>query len=267
MDTPIQETVEVVENDTQVEETTETPSFLDTFEYQYNKEPSKVTDEAELKELVEMGRYYKENGKSKLEGYKSNSAYKWVDEYMKTNGFEDSDKFVEAIKSNQEQDAINKTAKGYVDKGLSQDVALKLAEQEHQIKNLDSKLKTADTKTAKEKEYTDFIGWYEDKMGKPLKADDIPKEVWTAVENGTPLKYAFMEYDYANVKTRAEQETIQNLEDNAQSSTGSVQEGTSSTTNEWTQESVIAKIDSMSKTQGAKWVSENLSILEKVGLA
>jgi len=84
------EQVEPVESTETTETSTEEtkPSFTDTFEYNFDKESQKLGSEDELRELVEMGRYYKEKGKAGDE---------WLKTYAKENNMSKSE-LLEAFK-------------------------------------------------------------------------------------------------------------------------------------------------------------------------
>jgi len=96
------ENVEPIENlegsETSTEETK--PSFTDTFEYSFDKEQQKVGSEDELRELVEMGRYYKEKGRAGDD---------WLKAYAKENDMSKSE-LLEAFAKQKEDNKIQAIA-------------------------------------------------------------------------------------------------------------------------------------------------------------
>ena len=89
------------------------PSFIDTFEYSFDKKTQKVESEDDLKELVEMGRYYKEKGRD---------GDNWLKEYAKDNNMSKSE-LLEAFK----QQKVDNEIQAIADKEtVSVDIAKRL---------------------------------------------------------------------------------------------------------------------------------------------
>lgn len=259
---------------TEVVETEETPSEVQeteveqkpfSFELQYNKDKVVIDSEDKLRELAQKGMNY-EKVHSRLQQYETDPLRQWAYEYMKENNFNDPNDFLNAIQRQKEEQAIQQKMQQYIDSGLSQDVALRLAEMERKNLDLEQKLTQFDTKTKQTQDYNDFLNWHESMQQKgifkeALDATKIPKEVWEQVNNGTPLKTAYMEYQLMNLKTNTEQEVIKNMQKNQQTSPGSVTDNSATEDKPWTAE----YIEQMAEKHGMPWVNANYEKIQKSG--
>jgi len=219
---PTEEVVEnVVDEGTPTDKATEKPEFLDSFEFQFNKENRKANSVDELKELAEMGTFYKEKGKKQLEDYKNDPRLKFVERQAKKNKMS-TEEYLDAVAKEETNAEIAKIAEA---EGVSETVAEKL----YKATKLEEKT-IADTKTAKEKEkqdgyMTEFVKEYPD-------VKEVPQEVWDRFNKGDiSLVDAYsntnMKSELTSLKEKLakyeEQEKISNKNsENAGASTGSV---------------------------------------------
>lgn len=244
------------EDTQEVDYTEANQAFLDRFEIQFDKNPKKFGSIDELKEAAEKGSAlprYKEKV-TDLESKLNSPHYKWVDDYMKANGYESGDEFVKAIQ-------INDKKTEYQNMGMSEEDALKAA-QDYVDKTHTSKASESDVEVEK------FLAWHEGKVKNgtfqdSIDIDNIPEEVFEDYKAGTPLKEAYMDYMLKNIKFNTEQETINKIAKNKETSTGDIANKTASK-----QDMSIAQVnkllDTMSESEQSKWADNNWEMLERI---
>ena len=110
-ETPVEAPVEAKVSETPTEEAK--PSFIDTFEYSFDKTKKKVTSEDELRELVELGEYYRSKAKD---------GDQFLKDYAKKNNMSKSE-LIEAMRSQEEANKIQYIAET---EGVSEETAKKL---------------------------------------------------------------------------------------------------------------------------------------------
>lgn len=207
---------ESTEQATENAEEQATPSLLDSFEYQYNKENVKPQSMEELKELAEMGRYYKEQAKSKLESYKNDPRIGLVERLAAENNME-VDQYLEAVDKQREYDKIQAIA-------TEKQVPIEIANELYQKVKLEEKYQN-ETNTLKQEaeekaDLEKFVKMYPD-------VKDLPPEVVKQWVPGTKLTDVYKDYEYNQMKAKiSEYESKINTQnqnaENAEASTGSV---------------------------------------------
>ena len=158
------ESTEPMVEQTTSEQTETTPSYLDTFEYSFDKEQQKVASDEELRELVEMGRYYKEKGKDGDD---------WLKSYAKENNMSKSE-LLEAFKQQKIDQSIEQiaeteyvpieTAKELYEGRILKESTLTKAEEAKEQKRLDEN-------------YAEFVKEFPD-------VKDVPEEVMARFAKG-----------------------------------------------------------------------------------
>lgn len=254
-DTPIE--AEETEESEEPDFTEADKSFLDRFEIQFDKNAKKFDSIEALKEAAEMGSAlprYKEKV-SEFEKKLESPHYKWVDDYMKANGYQDPANFVKAIKINEEKTSL-------MEAGMSEEAAQAKAEEYVN--------KTFGNKTDKKSQEIDnFLQWHQGKVdgGKfkeSLDIDSIPQQVIEAYENGGSLKEAYMDYMLDDITVKTEQETLKKITKNKETSTGELKPSTGKET-KLTPEQIETKLESMSSKDKTKWINANMELIEKSG--
>ncbi len=263
---------EMPSEEAEVEETAE-PNFdelLSNLKYQYDKEDYQPESLDEAKELIELGRWAKERGKPRLEEMKSDPLSNWAKSYMKESGFDDVNKFIEAVDKVAMENKIADKKNEYIEKGIGEEAAQLLAEKDIQLSQKEAKASELTAKDQKNQAYEGFLKWYDGMKEKgifkgDLKADEIPQSVFDKADNGTPLEQAFLEWKVSDIKVATEQQTLKALKENKETSTGSVQEGSKTEPKTMTKSQVDALVTKMSSSEARKWVAENADNLEKWG--
>ena len=272
-------TPDVVEETTTVEETvdevTAEPTETGTQEVateaepfmtiKYDKEDKPLTREEAI-ELTQKGMNYGRL-EDKISAYESNPMYKWAEQYMKDTGFNTPEEFVAAVNKEKEE----KEFESQVDKFKAiygEEAAREMATMQKELKSIRDERNAEKSEKEKNSQYTELIEWHNAKHEKGIfsekfNADNIPTEVWEAVNNGENLKTAYMEYQLDNMKVLTQQETIKKIESNAETSTGSIkQNNTTSEDGQFTRE----YIDQMTKgPKGKQWAIDNMDKIEKAG--
>lgn len=245
----------------ETEETEETPFE---FEVQYNKEKKVINDPEELRAYAQKGMNY-DKIQSRLEEMENDPLRRWASEYMKQVGYDDPSKFIADVQKEQAERDFNNRVQEFVEKGYAPDVAREMAELKKENQEIKSQIQGITQKSEQQKEYEDFINWHEEAKQQGLVGEldpnAIPVEVWEKQRQGVPLKYAYMEHMLPNIRLQTEQETLKNLQKNAETSTGSTKDGGSAEAETWSSE----YIEKMAETQGAEWVKKNYKKIEKSG--
>ena len=250
--------------DDNVEETEEQPENKFEFEVQYNKEKKIINDPEELRTYAQKGMNY-DKIQSRLEQLESDPLRQWANDYMKKVGYDDPSKFIADVQKEQAERDFNNRVQEFVAKGYAPDVAREMAELKKENQEIKSQIQGITQKTEQQKEYEDFINWHNEAQQQglvgELKADEIPLQVWEAQRRGIPLKYAYMEYILPNIKLQTEQNTLKNLQKNAETSTGSTKDGGNNENGNWSRE----YIEQMANSHGQGWVKQNFDKIEKSG--
>ena len=233
------------------------------FKIKYNKDEIVIDDEEKLRELAQKGMNY-DKVLSRAEQLEQDELLKWARSHMSEVGYNDPKEFIQAIEQQKQQEAFEARVQQYLNQGYGEDVAQRFAEIEKENQSIKSELQSFTQKSQQQKELEDFIQWHEAKEEKgvydKLDPQKIPQEVWDEVAKGTPLKMAYMDYMLPNVMHRIEQQAIQKITKNAQTSTGAIQSDAVDEGN-WTHD----YIERMAQSKGQAWVNANYDRIEKSG--
>lgn len=101
------------------------------------------------------------------------------------------EQYIEAVRKQEEQEKLNEL----IQKNIPADLAREILENRKFREEIKKKEEAAAAQEKKQKEYQDFLTTFPD-----VKAEDIPTSVWQQVDKGVPLKYAYMEHAYTELK-------------------------------------------------------------------
>ena len=255
VDTPVDESEATETEETEEPDYTEAnQQFLSRFKVQFDGKDKTYDSIEQLMEDAQMGgalpRY-----KEKVSKYESDPAYKWVKDYMKDNGYDDPQNFVNDIK-------INAKTQDYIAKGMSEEDARSAAE--------DYVGKGQQGVDIKAKALDEFLTWHNSKVeaGKfegGLDIDSIPDSVLQAYEKGSSLKEAYMDYVLDDIKVKTEQSTIKKLAKNKETSSGELNTSPTNTTKTMTPAQIDKVLGNMSQREQSNWVDANYDLIEKSG--
>lgn len=209
---------EVATDASNVEEsTTQEPEWLGDIVGKYDKEDFTPTSKQELVELMEMGRYYRDKGKNKLDSLKSEqSKIDFMNNLIKEQGYDNFDTWKGDVDVARKNDAIEKIAN---EKGFSLEDAREFYEgrnAKEQINAMTAKENETNSQIkAREAEVSKFFNEYSD-----LKTEDLPKEVLDNFDKGQPLKEAYLEYSFKEAQDKLKQ--IEKIKTNGDVSPGSL---------------------------------------------
>lgn len=256
-ETPAEE-VEDVEETADSEEGQEeidyASKFLETFKVTYDGNEVGYESVEDLIADAQKGKNY-QRVLEQRDSYKNNPAYKYIDDYMKSAGYDDPNKFIQDIK-------VNSKVSELTAKGMSEEDAKSLAEELVSKESVQ-----VDTKS---KEIQDFVDWHKAKVndgvfGDELAPENIPQSVLEAYEQGQSLKEAYMDYVLKDIKVKTEQETLKKITTNKKKSAGKLAESKPNNTNDMTKAQIDTLLNGMSKTEQSKWLDTNWSAVEKAG--
>lgn len=205
-----------VEEETPDQSTVE-PEWLKEIVVPYNKEDFSPSNRAELDELIEMGKFYKEKGKEQLSSYKEQqNKIDFINKELEKQGYEDFSKWKSDVDSARQEDAINKIAE---EKGYSFEDAKELLEGRTataQVNAMTAKENESKAQIkARENQVNTFFDSHPD-----LKTTDLPKEVLDAFDSGKRLDLAYAEHQNAQLKSQLDE--IKKIKSNGDVSPGSI---------------------------------------------
>lgn len=182
---------EVVEDTTETTETTE--------EVQEVTEPRKLRvkynhQEMELGEdeaipLIQKGMNY-EKVQEQLNSLKNDPRLSFVEELARDNNMT-VDQYLQAVKESREQQRLNEL----IQNNIPEDLAREILENRKFREQLETEKKSKQVEEKRNSEFSEFLETFPN-----AKAEDIPKEVWEANQNGVPLKFAYMQHEFNKVQ-------------------------------------------------------------------
>ena len=194
VDTPIEtenveENVETVENveenveNTEVIPESETVSEIQKMKLKYNHQEVELPLD-EIQVLAQKGMNY-DKLQEKLHQAENNIGIQYLNDLAKRNGT-DIEGLVNYWKEQERQAELNQLIQNNIPQELAQEILenRKYREQQQEAQRINEE------KQRQELEFKDFFESFPD-----VKPDSIPSEVWAKNEEGTPLKFAYMEYE------------------------------------------------------------------------
>lgn len=190
VDTPVETNDEVSEDsetkeDTEtLEEKNETEETVETFEIAYNGKKENVTKD-EIIILAQKGKDY--------------DRVRPVYDFVKSLAENNNSSIDDFIKQTREELKNNSIEELMEEKNCSREVATELYESREKQKDLaraeQEKNEEQERQDKQTKEFQEFTDMYPN-----VEPNSIPKEVWQAVKNGTPLKFAYMEHQFKELQ-------------------------------------------------------------------
>lgn len=219
----------------------DTQPKVEKIKVKYNHEEMEIPYEEAVVHIQKGMNYEKAIEKAKQE-YDSKIAQLFGDEY----GIKTFDDYLNAIQEQREQDRINKL----VEQNIPEEYAKELIESKKFREQYESEIRQKQEETKRIEELKEFQSEYPD-----VKLDEIPKEVFEQVGNGRTLLDAYSRYEVKVLKDQLNQ--LKKLQENAQSSTGSVA-GNGNVPDDFISEDVFE-----AKKNDRNWVIKNLEKITK----
>jgi hypothetical protein len=188
-DESVSEEVDTLETEQTEEQPTqeEVEAFL---KIKYNKEEVTL-DQEKARELAQMGMNYPKI-QEQLESLKSDPRLSFVEELASENGMS-VDEFLGAFQQQKEQQRLN----DLIQQNIPEDLAREILENRKFREEYGTRQREQETQSKQEQEFNEFFEAFPN-----VKADEIPKEVWDSHAQGVPLRFAFMQHDYSQLKSK-----------------------------------------------------------------
>lgn len=205
------------------------------------KEEKPVQDEETNAKFAEVRRKAETEAKDKV----------IAEMYGESHGIYSYSDYQKALDQQKEQEELTELTK----KDIPEEVAKELMEARKLKEEVQRERKEKEQQEKTQKDISAFKEYYQKVNGKPYNEETLPDEVWEAVKQGTPLKYAYMEYRSVNVEQG--QKTQQQNQENAEVSTGSVKGKLDISSDNITFEEFEAN------KHDQKWVMKNYNKIQK----
>lgn len=198
----------------QIETTPATTQDQNYFEIKYNKEPVKVSyDEAPT--YIQKGMNY-DKLQEKYQSLESDPRLSFVETLASSYGMT-VDQYMEAVQEQQEQARLNEL----VEQNIPEEYAREMLENRKFREQFEAERQAKEEGQRFEQEANELFQEFPD-----LKPDQIPAEVWQLKEQrGLTLLDAYLRVNYKSLGQQKEQEAIQKLQQNAQSTPGALGAG------------------------------------------
>ena len=228
---PQNDTVDV-NTETDVNTITDTTS-KPTLRIKYNHEEKEISYD-EAVELAQKGMNYSKV-QEKLNELENSPSLGFVknqaDKYDMT-----IPEYLEAAKAQEAQDKID-NEQAEVDRLVAENVPEAYAREMQENKKFRNRIEAEESvrmdQVARTSEYNDLVEAFPD-----IDAEKIPQSVWEATENGTPIKYAYMEFKMNEMNKSNKAKELN--ESNSNSTTGSVTGNGSVNSTHYTRDQVEA---------------------------
>lgn len=198
-ETPVSEEVDTLETE-QTEELTEQQqeeqrqAFL---RVKYNKEEMEL-DENTARELAQKGLNY-DKTLERLQALESDPRLQLFEELAQEQNMTVND-YLDAVKQHREQQKLDEL----LQQNIPEEYAREMLENKKFREQLEAEKKAKQEEEKKNAEFNEFFETFRQFNGRDFvpNQDQIPPEVWEANQNGTPLKYAFMEHQMKELQSQ-----------------------------------------------------------------
>lgn len=215
-ETPVSEEVDTIETEqteAEQQQEAERQAFL---RVKYNKEEMEL-DENTARELAQKGLNY-DKTLERLQALESDPRLSFVEELAREQGMEVNE-YLEAVQQFKEQQKLEEL----LQQNIPEEYAKEMLESRKFREQLEAEKKAKAEEEKKNAEFNEFFETFREATGKDFVPgqDEIPAEVWEAHQNGTPLKYAFMEHQFKQLQSKV-QVLQQNKQNEQKAPVGSV---------------------------------------------
>jgi hypothetical protein len=176
---------------------TEQPEQTPFLKVKYNKEEMEL-DEERARELAQKGLNY-DKTIERLQALESDPRLSFIEDLAQQHGMT-PDEYIEAVQQQREQSRIDEL----VSQGISEEVAQELLESR---RDREERKKEKEAKAEEEKknaEFGEFFNYFREANGREYvpNQDIIPENVWESVNQGVPLKFAYMAHENSQLRTQ-----------------------------------------------------------------
>jgi hypothetical protein len=187
------ETLETPEQEPQTEQPEQTP-FL---KVKYNKEEMEL-DEERARELAQKGLNY-DKTIERLQALESDPRLSFIEDLANQHGMT-PDEYIQAVQQQREQSRIDEL----VSQGISEELAQEMLENRKFRDQYEAEKKAKAEEEKKNAEFGEFFEYYRQANGREYvpNQDAIPENVWEAVNQGVPLKFAYMSHENQQLRSQ-----------------------------------------------------------------
>jgi hypothetical protein len=181
------------EQSQETEPTEQTP-FL---KVKYNKEEMEL-DEERARELAQKGLNY-DKTIERLQALESDPRLSFIEDLAQQHGMT-PDEYISAVQQQREQSRIDEL----VSQGISEEVAQELLESRRDREERKREKEAKAEEEKKNAEFGEFFNYFREANGREYVAnqDIIPENVWESVNQGVPLKFAYMAHENSQLRTQ-----------------------------------------------------------------
>jgi uncharacterized protein YoaH (UPF0181 family) len=198
-ETSVEETPEFEVNEStplesQETEPTEQTPFL---KVKYNKEEMEL-DEERARELAQKGLNY-DKTIERLQALESDPRLSFIEELAGQHGMT-PDEYISAVQQQQEQARIDEL----VSQGISEELAIEMQENKKFREQYEAEKKAKAEEEKKNADFAEFFDYFRQANGREYvpKQDEIPDNVWESVNQGVPLKFAYMAHENTQLRSQ-----------------------------------------------------------------
>jgi hypothetical protein len=190
---PEAEAPETQEQEPQTEQPEQTP-FL---KVKYNKEEMEL-DEERARELAQKGLNY-DKTIERLQALESDPRLSFIEELAQQHGMT-PDEYISAVQQQREQSRIDEL----VSQGISEEVAQEMLENRKFRDQYEAEKKAKAEEEKKNAEFGEFFNYFREANGREYvpNQDIIPENVWESVDQGVPIKFAYMAHENSQLRTQ-----------------------------------------------------------------
>jgi hypothetical protein len=187
------ETFEAQEPSQETEPTEQTP-FL---KVKYNKEEMEL-DEERARELAQKGLNY-DKTIERLQALESDPRLSFIEELASQHDMT-PDEYISEVRKQQEHDRIQEL----VQQGMSEEMAHEMMENKRFRERYEAEQKAKAEEEKKNQDFAEFFDYFRQANGREYvpNQDAIPENVWESVNQGVPLKFAYMAHENTQLRSQ-----------------------------------------------------------------
>jgi hypothetical protein len=190
------EAPETTEEEPEVQETgIPDPNFK--LKIKYNSEEMEL-DADRARELAQKGMNY-DKVQEKLQALETDPRLSFIEELAQQHGMT-PDEYIQAVQQQREQSRIDEL----VSQGISEEVAQEMLENRKFRDQYEAEKKAKAEEEKKNAEFGEFFNYFREANGREYvpNQDIIPENVWESVNQGVPLKFAYMAHENSQLRTQ-----------------------------------------------------------------
>jgi hypothetical protein len=172
----------------------ETPQMV---KLRYNHEDEEVTLEEAI-QLAQMGKNYPKL-QEKLQSLETDPRLNFIEELAQQHGMTGQE-YMEAVRQQREQAKIDEL----VSQGISEELAQEINENKKFREQYENEKKAKAEEEKKNQDFAEFFDYFRQANGREYvpNQDAIPENVWESVNQGVPLKFAYMAHENTQLRTQ-----------------------------------------------------------------